>query len=120
MFDLAASANDSKTLYAATQQGLLISRDRGKSWSPAHFNQSPASMVQAAGDGSVYAFVAGIGLLRSPDDSMKWQRLSNDFGNRYLLHLAVAPTYPQILYTITNTSEVLASQDGGSSWKPYK
>jgi photosystem II stability/assembly factor-like uncharacterized protein len=120
LLDLAASANDSKTLYAATQQGLLISLNHGKAWSPAHFNQSPASMVQAAGDGSIYAFIAGLGLLRSPDDSMRWQRLSNDFGNRYLLHLAVDPNYPGILYAITNTGEVLASKDGGTTWKPFK
>jgi len=120
LFDLSASANDRKTLYAATQKGLLISRDRGKSWSPAHFNQSPASLVQTSGDGSVYAFIGGLGLLRSPDDSMKWERLRNDFGNRYLLHLAVDSNYPQILYAITNANEVLASVDGGFTWKPYK
>ena len=120
LFDLAASANDSKTLYAATQQGLLISRDRGKSWSPAHFNQSPASMVQTSGDGRVYTFVGGLGLLRSPDDSMKWVQLSNNFGDRYLLHLAVDSNYPEILYAITNTREVLASEDGGFTWKPFE
>lgn len=120
LFDLAASASDTRTLYAATQNGLLISRDRGGSWSPAHFNRSPSSMVQASGDGSVYAFVAGLGLLRSPDDSLQWHRLNNDFGNRYLLHLAVDANYPEILYAITNTSEVLASRDGGLSWKPFE
>ncbi len=119
LIDLAASAIDTKTLYAATQKGLLISRDRGMSWSPAHSNQSSASMVQAAGDGSVYAFVAGLGLLRSPDDSLEWQSLNNKFGDRYLLHLAVNANYPRILYAITNIGEVLASQDGGTTWKPY-
>jgi len=117
LFDLAASANDADTLYAATQQGLLISGNRGKTWKPAHFNQSPASMVHAASDGSVYAFVAGLGLLRSPDDSMRWKRLSNDFGDRYLLHLAVDPSNPNNIYAVTNTKQVLASQDGGKTWK---
>ena len=119
LIDLAASAIDTKTLYAATQNGLLISRDRGLSWSPAHANQSSASLVQAAGDGSVYAFVSGLGLLRSPGDTLEWQSLNNKFGDRYLLHLGVNANYPRILYAITNTSEVLASQDGGTTWKPY-
>ena len=56
LIDLAASARNTETLYAATQQGLLISRNRGKNWQPAHLYRSLASMVQAAGDGSVYTF----------------------------------------------------------------
>lgn len=120
LIDLAASAGDTQTLYAATQQGLLISRNRGQSWQPAHFNRSPASMVQAAGDGSVYAFVGGLGLLRSPDDSMRWAPLNNDFGDTYLLHLAVDANYPDILYAITNKKEVLTSQDGGRTWEVFK
>ena len=119
LYDLAASPNDADTLYAATQQGLLISTDRGQSWSPAHMNQSPASMVQASADGSVYAFVAGLGLIRNSDDSMTWTSLNNDFGNRYLLHLAVNADYPDIIYTISNTKEVLHSGDGGRSWKLF-
>ena len=120
LIDLTASASDTKTLFAATQQGLLVSNNRGQSWAPAHFNKSPATMVQAAGDGSVYAFVVGLGLLRSPDDSMKWEPLNNDFGDRYILHLAVDSNWPDILYAVTNTKEVLASQDGGITWKAYK
>jgi photosystem II stability/assembly factor-like uncharacterized protein len=120
LYDLAASANDTKTLFAATQQGLLVSSNRGQSWTPAHMNRSPASMVQSAGDGSVYAFVAGLGLLRSPDDSLRWEPLSNEFGDRYLLHLALDPNYPDMLYVITNANEVLASQDGGITWKELK
>ena len=55
------------------------------------------------------ALVGGLGLLRSPDDSIKWERLSNDFGDWYLLHLAIDSNYPEVLYAITNTKEVLAS-----------
>ena len=117
LFDLAASANDTQTLFAATKKGLLITKNRGQSWKPAHFNQAPATMVQTAGDGSIYAFIAGLGLLRSPDDSMKWASLSNDFGNRYLLHLAIDPTIRDNLYAVTNTKELLISQDGGVTWK---
>lgn len=120
LIDLAASSRDKQTLYAGTKKGLLISRNRGETWQPAHFNRSPASMVQAAGDGSVYAFVGGLGLLRSPDDSMSWVPLNNSFGDAYLLHLATDPNYPDILYAITNKKEVLASQDGGLTWKVFK
>jgi hypothetical protein len=48
---------------------------------------------------------------------MQWTRLSNNFDDRYLLHLAVDPTNPAKLYAVTNTKEVLASRDGGVTWK---
>jgi len=117
LFDLAASSNDTKSLFAATRNGLLITKNRGQTWSPAHFNKSPATMVQTAGDGSVYAFIGGLGLLRSPGDSMKWKPLSNDFGDRFLLHLAVDPANPDNLYAVTNAKELLRSVDGGITWK---
>lgn len=117
LIDLAASARSVKILYAATKTGLLVSKDQGSTWAPAHLNRSPATMVQGAGDGSVFAFVGGLGLLRSVDDSLGWRVVSNAFGNRYLLHLAVDPTNPANLFAITNTSEVLASHDAGASWR---
>jgi photosystem II stability/assembly factor-like uncharacterized protein len=120
LIDLAASASDVNVLYAATEKGLLVSTDRGQTWKPAHLNRSPATMVQAANDGSVYAFVWGLGLLRSPDDSLGWQVSSNAFGDRYLLHLAVDPSNAENLYAITNKTEVLASQDGGVTWEALR
>ena len=116
LIDLATSASDVNTLYVATKQGLLVSRDKGQSWEPAHRQRSPATMVQAAGDGRVYAFVWELGLLRSPDDRLGWQVLSNAFGDRYLLHLAVDPSNGENLYAITNKTEILTSRDGGITW----
>jgi hypothetical protein len=48
---------------------------------------------------------------------MRWTRISKNFGDRYLLHLAIDPTNPDNLYAVTNTKQVLASKDGGVTWK---
>jgi hypothetical protein len=55
-FDLAASAVDADTVYAATRGGLMRSLDAGKIWQPAHLVTSPASMVQTTADGTAYAW----------------------------------------------------------------
>lgn len=117
LFDLAVSSTDAERLYAATRGGLLVSENGGESWQPAHFNTSPATMVQTTAGGDVYAFIAGLGLLRATGDSLRWEAVNNSFEDRYLLHLAVDPTDPDKLYVITSESEVLESNDGGVTWR---
>jgi photosystem II stability/assembly factor-like uncharacterized protein len=119
-FDLAASAKDPSTVYAATRSGLMVSRDAGKTWQPASMVQRPATLVATTRDGTAYAFQIGTGLLRTTEPSMAWQPISNGFGDAILLHLAVDPTDPQRLYAVTDKSAILASQDGGKTWKPFR
>ena len=117
LIDLAASSTDVARVYAATQQGLLVSTDGGRAWQPAHLLRHPASMIEVATDGSVYAFLLGSGLLRTEEPSLNWQTLSNDFGDRYLLHFAVHPEDPARLYASTHLNELLTSEDGGRTWQ---
>lgn len=120
MFDLAASAKDANTVYAATRKGLMVSRDAGKSWQAAYMVARPATMVTTTRDGTAYAFQIGTGLLKTTEPSPAWQPVSNGFGDAILLHLAVDPTNPQRLYAVTDGSAVLASRDGGKTWKPFQ
>ena len=73
LLDFAASSRDADRLYAATRQGLMDSVDGGETWVPAYVNRSPATMVQTAGDGAVYAFVIGLGLLRTEEPELNWK-----------------------------------------------
>jgi hypothetical protein len=117
MIDLAASARDAARLYAATQQGLLVSEDGGRNWQAAHLLRRPVSVIEAAADGTVYAFMVGSGLLRSEEPSLNWQTVTKDFGDRYLLHLAIDPDDRNRLFATTQHSELLASRDGGQTWQ---
>lgn len=117
LFDFAVSSADSNRLYAATRGGLRLSENGGETWQPAHFNTSPATMVQTTGGGDVYAFIVGLGLLRSADDSLRWESVNNSFGDGYLLHLAVDSSNPNNVYVITNNSRLLKSGDAGSTWQ---
>lgn len=56
LIDLAASAKDTDTFYAATRRGLVKSKDGGRSWKPAHIVQRTATMIHVGADASVYAY----------------------------------------------------------------
>lgn len=124
LIDLAASSENADTLYAATQGGLLKSEDGGRTWQSAYWLRQPATMVHVAPGGTVYAFVAGTGLIRTTQPALSWQTISEDaFGRAYLLHFAVDPTSDSKLYAISfnpesDTQAVLASNNAGKGWAP--
>jgi photosystem II stability/assembly factor-like uncharacterized protein len=118
LIDLAASARDADTLYAATEDGLIMSNSVGTAWQTAGTPAGAATMVEVLADGTIYAFVVGAGLLRGAEGSQDWTVVSNGFGDRYVIHFAADPGDPQRLYAITQKSELLASVDGGATWAP--
>lgn len=119
-FDIAASAIDPDTLYAATRGGLMVSRDAGRTWQAAHFVTRPATMVYTAADGTVYAFIVGTGLVRTREPALAWAVVGNDFGTRFLLHLAAGPDRPRRLFAVADSGGVVMSGDGGETWTGYE
>lgn len=118
LIDIAASATDARTLHAATETGLFISQDAGKSWA-AIFEGAPVTLAEATADGGLYAFVIGRGLLRSADGASDFTGVGNDFGDTYLLHLAVDPADPDRMFAATGEGQIMASTDRGRSWSAF-
>lgn len=119
VYDLAASSTDPDTVYAATGIGLMVSRDGARTWEPSGPVGRPASLVEVAPAGTVYAFVIGSGLLRRSASDGEWQSVGNDFGESVLLHLAADPADPDRLFAVTQESQILTSPDGGRSWAAF-
>jgi photosystem II stability/assembly factor-like uncharacterized protein len=114
LIDLAVAPENADTLYAATQAGLLISRDAGKTWAAAMIPRRPASMVESAPDGNVYAYIVGSGLMRR--DGSSWSALGALSGDRVLLNFAAAQDR---FYAVTQRGEILESRDNGRTWQSY-
>lgn len=118
LIDLAASAKDADTLYAATEGGLLVSRAGGAGWESI-IEGAPVTMIEVAPAGTIYAFVFGRGLIRAAEDKLDLQVVSSDWGERFLLHLAIDPGNSERLFGATQEGHVLTSTDGGRSWAPF-
>jgi photosystem II stability/assembly factor-like uncharacterized protein len=115
LIDLAASAKNADTLYAATEGGLLVSTDGGPAWKPA-IDGAPVSLVEMAGE-TLYAFVVGRGLVRSAEGQLDFTAVGGDWINRILLHLAVDPKNPDRIFVASHHGDVLVTTDGGATWK---
>ncbi len=118
-FALAASARDAETVYAAAMGGLFISRDEGRSWSPAFMQTRPATLVQVTADARIYAFIYGLGLVVGKEPGTGWEVRSNEFGDRYPLKLAVDPNDRERIHVVADTGALVTSKDGGRSWVSY-
>ena len=119
LYDLTASSQQVERLYAGTKTGLRVSDDAGGSWRNPSLYRAATPMVQSAGEGEVYAFMVGVGLLKNKESNSSWQVISRDWGQRYLLHLAADPSDPKRLYGVTGQGDILTSQDGGHNWKAF-
>lgn len=115
LIDLAASPKNAETIYAATEAGLSVSKDGGQSWEMI-VHGAPVSLVEVTGDGFLYAFILGRGLVRSAEADMDFASISGGLGDRILLHLAVDPTDEGRIFVASHQGDILASTDGGASW----
>lgn len=115
LIDLAASSVSADTVFAATEAGLSVSHDAGKTFEVV-LNGAPVSLVEAAPGGILYAFVVGKGLVWGDEASLTFSPLSQDFGDEILLHLAVDPKNQNRLFAATAKGKILLSADGGRNW----
>jgi photosystem II stability/assembly factor-like uncharacterized protein len=117
LIDIAASALAPERLYAATETGLFVSEADAQDWQRAHPAQAPVSFVEVTADGTLHAFVLGEGLVRRAEDGGEWERLHPGLNGRYLLYFAADPQAPGRLFAATQHGELIASEDGGRSWR---
>lgn len=116
MIDIATSATDAATLYAATEGGLFVSRDSAASWQAATRSTDPVTSVDTGADGAVRASVFGQGLVAiAPDGTAS--TLSTDLPDGYLLYLASTRTDPHRLMALSAKGRLVLSDDGGATWR---
>ena len=97
---------------------MLVSTDAGTTWRPL-LERQPVTLVEVTPDGTLYAFVADCGLVRTTEASPEFETLTNDIGGGFLLHLAVDPRTPSRLFAATERGRVLASTDQGRTWATF-
>jgi hypothetical protein len=122
VFALAASPTNPREIVAATDIGLLRSRDAGKTWTPVSADLSGVAVTAVAIHSSqpevwyAYGVAPQLGFVRSPDAGKTWKPIGFFLGERDAVgYLAVHPTDPKVLYMATFESHLFWSDDGGKT-----
>ena len=122
VLDIAASATTEGTIYVGTPQGLMVSRNTGKSWTSAFKSKKkrPATMVEITPDGTLFTFSHGQGLITFDEATRKGKILASakKFDGA-LIHLAADPKNKAHLVAVTQYMKLLVSEDGGKTWEKF-
>lgn len=108
LLDLAPDPDDPDHLVATGEQGLLRSRDGGRSWEPI----GAAVGLLAWPEGGPLYLVDGGGALLVSADGEAWQR-AGEIGGEPVALLAAGP---QELYAALHSGAITRSSDGGETW----
>lgn len=111
-------------VYAATEDGVQTSEDRGNSWK----NLSPAlaggwvSVFALAPDGKrALAFSeAQGGMAVSADSGISWQKVNESFAGGVVHYIAWSSSQPGLVYAVTDRNAIYKSSDGGIAWQALR
>lgn len=115
LIDIATSPTDPATVYAATEDGLAVSSDKGATWQ-AVTTGAPVTSVDAGADGLLRAAELGRGLLSIGADGAVTV-ISPDLPDGYLLYLASTYADPHRLMGLSAKGRLVLSDDGGATWQ---
>ena len=120
---LAADTQDENIVYAATPQGqgVLVSRDKGVSWSSLsrELEGGAVSVVaihpQDAKILLTFSEKLG-GLGKSTDGGTTWKKVAEGFNGETILHTAFNRSNPSVVYALTHENRLYKSSDAGDTW----
>jgi len=120
LFALAVSPTDEKIVYAATYNGLLVSKNSGKSWKDIGPVKKPVSAVSISPTGMINAFIYQYGYARADEKTLNWEQVSQGFQNRVLLNLSFDPNHKDRIYGVSDTGAVMISENAGKTWGSFE
>ncbi len=126
VYELAQDPENGQVLYAATEEGLFCSRDRGRTWGllPLENGASPACRSIAIDpwkNTTLYLGTRSEGIHKSTDGGTTWQARNNGgdsaLANAEVFDLEVDPTKPDGVVAAFWGLGILRSTDAGATWE---
>ena len=121
---------DPNVLFVGTQDGPYRSIDGGERWEPLGFPDRGTVIwtlcVHPSRPNVIYAGAAPVALYRSEDGGDNWQRVRSAVSPAHCeragfdtrtIRITVDPNEPDELYLALEVSGVIASRDGGETWR---
>lgn len=117
---LSSDPKDERVLYASTQNGVQVSKDKGETWQSLSLElEGGVVTVFVIDPTATYALafsekLGGMG--KSVDGGMTWQKVAETFRNEAVLYVAFSKTQTGLVYALTNRNSVYKSADNGTTW----
>lgn len=122
---LSTDYTEENTVYAATRNGVQVSKNQGDDWSNLSVELDGAAVSvfvkSPQNDGYALAFSERLGGLgKSSDSGMSWTKVMEDFGGETIFYLAFAKSDSNIVYALTDKNSVYKSDNKGETWNKIR
>lgn len=122
---LVADSQDESIVYAATLEGIAVSKDKGATWatlSPELASGAVSVVALQPNNANVFlTFAESLGGLgKSTDGGKTWEKLSEPFGGETLYQLTFDKNQPETAYALTDKNSLYKSIDSGAKWSKIR
>lgn len=118
--NLATDPKDENVVYAASPQGLMVSKNKGAEWSTLFDGFVSVVAINPQDSQKLLSFSEKHRLARSNDGGKNWEELSETFRGETPLFISFNKQNLEIVYTLTEKNSVYKSTDGGNSWNKIR
>lgn len=114
--NFAADPKDENIVYSTSPQGLMVSKDKGVTWSSLLDGFVSTVAINPKDSMNLLAYSETQKLTKSSDAGKTWSNISVNFNNETPLFISFSRQNPQIAYLLTEKNSVYKSSDNGNSW----
>jgi len=117
---LTADPKDENIVYAASPQGLMVSKNQGKDWSFLLDGFVSTIVINPQDSQKLISFSEKLKLARSIDGGKNWEPVDESFDGEIPLHAAFDTQKPEVIYTLTEKNSLYKSTDSGITWNKIR
>lgn len=114
--NLIADPKDENVLYAASPQGLMVSKNGGKEWKALLDGFVSTVAINPQDSQKLLSYSEIEQLAKSSDGGKTWEKITVDFKGETPLFISFNRQNPEMIYLLTEKNSIYKSSDGGSSW----
>lgn len=117
---LAADPKDENIVYAASPQGLMISKDKGKEWNQLLNGFVSTVAINPQDSQRIISYSEKQQLAKSNDSGQTWEKINADFAGETPLFISFSRQAPEIIYILTERNGLYKSLDNGTNWNKIR
>lgn len=118
--NFAADPSDENIVYAASPQGLFVSKNKGQDWfsllDPSQGGFISTISIDPNSSKNILVFSEKMGLIKSNDSGTTWSKISSNFNKETPLYITRSKQSANIGYLITEMNSIYKTTDNGDSW----
>lgn len=118
--NLAADPTDENVVYAATPQGLMVSKNKGSEWTALFDGFVSVVAINPQDSQKLLSYSEKQQLAKSVDGGKTWEKITTDFEGGTPLFISFNKQNSEVVYLLTEKNSIYKSSDDGTTWSKIR